>query len=765
MAVPAKDDVAIGQRVPLIDGRAKVTGHLKYIADLKLPGMLYAHLIGSDYAHANILSVEKDAALNVAGVIAVLTAKDLPDIIPSSRGRLLLARERVIFYGQPVALVIANSEYAAADGAEKVIINYEPLAVVITPEQAMADDAAIVWPYGVPGEGNTDAGAHGADTTANSQNNLASHSNIVNERNYQQGDVELGFEQADIIVEHRFSTPIVHQSYLEPQGVIAQPDLITGGMTIWTSTQAPFDLRQEIADLLNVVESDVRVVPTPVGGGFGGKFGLYEPLIALAAQRLKRPIQLALFRMNEMAATQPAPHMQIQARMGADKEGNLTALDAHIILDSGCYPSWITGFSAFAMGTQYRIPHYNLSATNVLTFKPSVAAYRAPTAPTIVFVLDTLIDEIAERLDMDSVELRLKNCIQAGDLLPNGETMPSIGMRETLQMLQQHPLWQNRDESRKQGRGVGIAVGGWMGGVEPGAAVCKLNRDGMVHIHLGSVDLTGIGTTFSLVAAEAFGVEPEQIRVIFSDTDTAPYSGSTAGSKITYSMTSAIVQAAKAARMQTLEIAAEEFEASVQDLEIVDGKVQVKGVPSQQISLSDIAKKTMQFSGKYAPIFAHGRAAMRRAAPGFNAQLIEIEVDRETGMVHILNHVAVQDVGKALNPMAIEGQMMGGAVQGLGWALYEGMTYDNQSGQLLSGTWLDYAVPSAEQAGQSFETIIVEVPSDEGHFGIRGVGEPPVIPTAAAVANAIAHATGIRITSLPMSPTRIFTALNQSSTR
>ncbi len=299
---------------------------------------------------------------------------------------------------------------------------------------------------------------------------------------------------------------------------------------------------------------------------------------------------------------------------------------------------------------------------------------------------------------------------------------------------------------------------GWPGATEPAAAVCALHRDGLLHIHVGSVDLSGTTTSFALLAAEVFGVSPESVRVITSDTDTAPYAGYTAGSKVTYTTGAAVVMAAREARQQTLSIAAEEFEAAVEDLEIVGDRVQVRGVPTKAIKLGDIAAKTMQFDGKYAPVFAHGRIAQPMNAPVFAAQLAEVEVDRDTGVVHTHKLVIVQDVGRAINPLAVDGQLMGGATQGIGWALYENMEYDER-GQLLTGSWMDYAVPSILQAASLMEIVRVEVPSEHGPFGARGVGEPPAIPTAAAIANAIADVTGLRLTDLPMTAPRVLAAL------
>jgi CO/xanthine dehydrogenase Mo-binding subunit len=534
---------------------------------------------------------------------------------------------------------------------------------------------------------------------------------------------------------------MAHQNSLETHGIIAQPDPVFNKMTVWSSTQSPFGVRQSVAEVLGIDESDVRVIGTTVGGGFGGKFGLYETLVAAAAQAVGRPVKLILTRSEELSAGNPAPPMRIHAKLGAKFDGTLTAIDAQIFLDAGCYPVNLSGFTAYMMGSFYPVANYRIQATEILTFKQSTGAYRAPGAPMAVLAMDTLMDELAEKLRVDPIELRLKNAAKGGDKMPGGRPWPQMGMRQVLETVRDHPVWKNRDEAKRKGRGVGVSVGGWLGGVEPSAAVCKLNRDGTVHIHVGSADLTGTTTGFALLAAETFGVDPDRIRVITSDTDTAPYAGGSGGSKVTYTTGAAVMRAAAEARQQTLAIAAEEFEASADDLEIVDGKVQVKGSPNKTLELREIASKAMRFGGKYMPVFAQGRTAITDQSPAFSAQLAEVEVDEETGEVHLHKLIVAQDVGRAINPMAVEGQMMGGATQGIGWALYEHMEYDDQ-GQLLSGTWMDYAVPDFTQSALHLEALIVENPSEAGPYGVRGVGEPPVIPTPAAIANAIAHATG-----------------------
>lgn len=746
----------VGKPTPMIDGDAKVEGKLKYVGDLKMPGMLYARFVLSTYAHAKINGIDKEDALAVPGVAAVITAEDLPPIPPASRTKLMLAKDRVMFVGHPVAVVLGETEVAAADGAALVDIDYDPLPAVTDMDAAMADDAPLVWPHGMQ-TGAGDEAAHGADAGGDSAADETKPSNIAGVSRTSRGDVEKGFAEADIIVERTFNTAMVHQSSLETQGLLAQPNPMTDGVDLWGSLQSPFGARLEVAETLHIPETDVKAHAMPVGGAFGAKFGLYEPLVALLAVTVGRPVRLTLTRSEELLTTNPSPALRFTGKLGFKNDGTLVAVQAKVLCDSGIYPTGLGGFSGFQFSSFYPCENVDIEATNVITFKQSVAAYRAPTAPTAFMALETLFDEAAEKLGMDSIELRLKNAAKEGDTLPDGNVFPRIGMIETLEAAREHPLWKKRDEIKAQGRGVGLAVGGWLGGLEPGAAVCKLNRDGVLQLQLGAADLSGTPTTFTLLAAEAFGVEPDKIRYVYSDTDSGPYAGGVGGSKTTYTLGTAVIRAAEDARRQTLAIASEEFEVSPEDLEIVDGKVRVKGFPDKSITLGDIAKKAMTFGGKYEPVHGSGRQATTDRAPSFSAQIAEVDVDEETGEVNVVNLVVVQEVGRALNPMAVEGQMHGGATQGIGWALYEEMRYDD-SGQLLSGSWMDYALPDAVQAAP-IDTHILEIPSESGPYGARGVGEPPIIPTMGAIANAIYHATGVRMTESPMTAPRVLAEL------
>lgn len=745
---------AIGKRVPLRDGASKAAGRVNYAGDVVLPGLLHARLVLSPYPHAAIRAIDTSQARAVPGVVAVLTAEDLPDIVPTSRHRLLLARDRVIFAGQPVALVVAEDEATAQDAADLVFVDYDPLPAVVDPEAAMAPEAPLVWPEGIPGSDDETAAAHGADVGG--EDVQPTRSNISNRVHFARGDAAQALAEAEVVVERTYTTSRVHQNYLEPQTVVARPE--PQGITIWTSTQAPFFVQSEVADLLGMTESDVRVIPTPVGGGFGGKFLLFEPLVAFAAQQLRRPVRLKLTRMEELLATKPAPAARIHVQLGARRDGTITALRAHLLFDSGCYPGTPVGVAAFLLGSYYQIPNVEIEGVEVLTFKASNDAYRAPGAPQATFAIESAMDELAQRLGVDAIELRLRHASATGDPTIRGRPWPRIGLRNVLEAIREHPLWQNREQARAEGRGVGVAVGGWPGGIEPAAATCLLQRDGTLTINVGSVDLTGSTTAFALIAAEVFDVPPEKIRIVTGDTLTAPYAGATGGSKITYTVGAAVLQAVEEAKQQVLAIAAEELEADPGDLELRDGAVHVRGVPGRSLSLAEIAGKTMRFGGRYAPVLGHGRTAITEQAPGFCAQLAEVSVDPDTGVVRVHRLVLAQDVGRAINPLLIEGQMMGGAVQGLGWALHEQIAYD-ENGQVLTASWMDYSVPRAPHVAEAIECILVEVPSEHGPFGARGVGEPPVVATAAAVANAVAHATGVRLSDLPMTPQRVWRAL------
>lgn len=745
----------IGKSTPLIEGKPKVLGALRFCADLERPGMLHARLVTSPHAHATLLDVDTSAAREVPGVVAVITAEDLPQIPPSGRAVLMLARDRVLFTGHPVALVLGESEAAAQDGAEAVFADYEVLPAAVSMDAALAEDGPAIWPEGLPGASD-EAAAHGA-TGGGASDAVESSPNVASRTQFTSGDLEAAWASSDAVVERTFDTAGVHQAYLEPHVSLVEYDSITEGFNIWSSTQATFGMRDAVAKIAGVEATRVRVVGTPVGGGFGGKFLLYEPMLALVSKAVGRPILHAMTRIEEMLAANPAPSTRAKVKLGMKADGSLTGLQVELLMDNGIFPSSL-GVLAAVLFSVYKTEAHHIEGVEILTNKPSVGAYRAPCAPQCAFAYESLIDELAGELGLDPLTVRRHNAAEEGTMMAVGAPWPRIGMQEALDALAQHPAWTNREEARRQGRGVGIAVGGWPGGTEPAAAACDLQTDGTLSVHVGHADISGTNTSLALVAAESFGIEPEKVRIVGGDTSNVPYAGASGGSKTMYTVGPAVIEAAEAARAQAFELAAAKFEADPQDLEIQNGAVQVKGSPDKAIPLAKLAQSTMRYGSKQAPVFAQGRHAQMGPSPGFSAQLAEVSVDEDTGAVKLHRLVVVQDVGRALNPAAVEGQMTGGAVQGIGWALYEQLAYDDQ-GQLLTATFNDYAIPHITQSPE-IDLVRVEVPSPTGPFGAKGVGEPPVIPTAAAIGNAIADACGARMETLPMTAPRVLETLS-----
>jgi CO/xanthine dehydrogenase Mo-binding subunit len=638
---------------------------------------------------------------------------------------------------------------AAEDGAAAVEVDYEPLEPVVTLDQGMSHEAPRTRQTAVTMSAE-EAAMHNADalTDAESNDMLLPH-NVSNSIQFSRGDIEQGFAEADEIVEFSYDSLTVHQGYIEPQVCLVAIEPL-GNLTVYTSTQAAFYCRSRVADAVGLPLQEVDVVPMPVGGGFGGKFVLLEPMVAAAAKAVGRPVLLAFTRMEDFLAGNPAPECRIDVKLGAKKDGTFTALSGKLTFDTGSGNASPLQISAILFGGYYRFPNLDIQGHEVLTNKPGAGAYRAPGAQQATFAIESAVDEMARSLGIDPIDLRLKNCVVEGDLRPNGGAWPKIGLREVLEALRAHPAWQGRKEAAAAGRGVGIAVGGWPGGVEPATAVCRLDADGRVTVVLGSVDLSGTNTTFAQIAGEAFGMSGSDVQVTTASTAAAPYAGGTGGSKITYTVGPAVQKAAEEARRQILDIASHHLEAAVEDLVIEDGLVKVKGVPNASVSLKEIASISLSASNNHEPVFGTGSSSITESAPGFAAHLAEVEVDDVTGETRVTRYVAVQDVGFAINPAAVDAQIHGGVAQGIGWALYEGMSYDSD-GQLQTATLMDYALPKAAMI-PPIETVHVEVPSEHGAYGSKGIGEPCAVPGAAAVGNAVRDATGVRMNQIPIRP-------------
>ncbi len=749
----------IGKGRPLIDGREKVTGHARYVADLKLPGLLHGRPVLSPHAHAKIVSVDKSKAEALPGVVVVLTAANLPtrDRAITSRSSAVLAKEKVLFVGQPVAIVVAETPLAAADAAELVVIDYEPLPAVVGLREAIRPDAPTLWPNGLPA-GEDTSSIH-AVVEREEKRGAERLNNVSAESHFQRGDIAAGLAESDIIIERTYHTNLIHQGYLEPHACVTVPDPLGDGLTIYTSTQGKYMVRDEVARLLSLPARQVRIVPLTIGGSFGAKYGILEPLSAAAALALRQPVSIVLSRTEDFLATTPAPAFSIELKTGARQHGTVTVLQARVLVDNGAFNFNHGGIAGMLLGGIYRFPHFKVEAYEVNTNTAPVGAYRAPGAPQTTFALESNIDEMAAALDIDPLEFRLRNVAETGDLTGTGKPWPPVGFKKCLERLRAHPAWQERKTGDFEG--IGLAIGGWATVVGSAEAVCRVDTDGTVSLALGHVDVTGNDSSFVLIAAESLGVKPDDVVIVHGDTTGGPYGPMSAGSQVTYSVAGAVDTAARKAKAKLLQVAADYFEAAPEDIELIDGKAWVRGVPDKTVPIGKLADIARSQRGGSGPIIGDGQAAIEQNAPAVAAHLVKVKVDPETGQVQPLHYVLVQDVGFAINPTLVEGQLHGGMVQGLGIGLHEAVIYD-ETGQLLSASFMDYALLRMDDV-PCLEAVQVENPSPHGPFGARGVGEPPIIGGAAAAANAVKNATGVRVTTLPIRPEVLWRSMRSRS--
>jgi CO/xanthine dehydrogenase Mo-binding subunit len=747
------------------DSEAKVRGTTRYAADSPPPGLLHARIVPSIYAHARIRGIDASAALAVPGVVAVLTAADLRIAgVEDMRMFEPLAREEALFAGHPVALVVAETEAAAEDAVGLVMVDVERMPVVADLDAAMEPGSPLARVTSiVPVESSDGAeaieakSAHAAVGGAGAElrdENLSA--NVVNRKRYTLGDAEAALADSAVTADGTFRTSWVYQGYIEPHAATAwiDPD---GVLTVSTATQGIFYVRMQLARIFGLPMSRVRVRSAPLGGSFGSKILIVDPLVAGAALLLKRPVRLVFDRRDDIAATNPAPGSRVALRVGATADGRLTGLDARLVFDTGAYIEWaIEGIAAVLIGGPYRWAAFDVRAYGVRTNRFGTGSYRGPGGPQAAFAIESLVDELAGKLHLDPIAFRARNLVTEEDAMIDGEPWPGLGHAAVLDAMAAHPLWRGRD-ALPAGEGVGLAVGVWPGGKASAAALCRLNADGSITITTGVVDMSGTTGAFQVIAAETFGVDPSMVDVVSLDTDGAPQSPLSGGSVITYSSGKAIREAATEARRQLLAFAALDMEIDPADLEIVDGVVRPVGSPDRGRPIADFAKELHALGSSAAPVEGHAATVQSSLAPSVAAHLAHVRLDAETGDVTVLGYVVAQDVGRALNPALVEGQMRGAAAQGIGWALHEELIHDSE-GQLLTGSFLDYTIPRAADV-PDIDTLIVEVPAPDGPFGAKGIGEASVIPAPAAVASAIAAAGGPRLRELPMTSRRIWNAM------
>jgi CO/xanthine dehydrogenase Mo-binding subunit len=738
-------DTLVGTSQRRLEGAAKTRGGVLYTGDLHLPGTAHARLVLSPHGPGRLLSIGLDRARNAPGVLLAAAAQDLPRL-PGGDAVQPLATGRVAYSGQPVAIVVAETEALAADAAALVVVELAPEAGVYGVLAAMATEAPIVLlelagPVEAEREHGNAAGFQELDERPR---------NCTAAVRYRQGDAGAALAASAVRAGGRYVVAGVHQSPMEPHvsAARAEPD---GTVTLWTSTQGAFTIRERTAKALAMETGRLRVMPVGIGGGFGAKLSpLMEPLVVLLTQRLGRPVQLALTRTEEFLMGRASPGILIDLELGADATGSLTAVSARMYFDTGAGRSGLGTNAALSIASTYRIPAYDVAAFDIATNKAPVFAYRAPGQPQAFFALESALDELSEKLGFDPVELRLKNASREGDPRPDGTLWPRIGLVECLERVRSHPVY---TDPLAEGETLGVAAGCVRGGRQPAAAGCRLDSDGGLILQLGAVDVTGSDTALAMLAADTFGTTLDRVRVEASDTLASPYNGAAAGSKVIYTVGPAVIDAAREARRQLLEIAGEFLEADVADLVLERGRISVRGVPEKTVSAATLASLTMDYDSPHRPVHGLGRSALSELAPMLTVHVARAVLDAETGSYRITRYLAVQDVGRAINPAEIHGQVHGGALQGLGRALGEEVVY-GASGSLLTSSFLDYRLPSIDQA-PDVEVELVEVSSPLGPLGARGVGEPPVVPGAAALASALSRAAGRRLRSLPLDPTEL----------
>ena len=751
-----KDLKVVGTRPIRPDGVDKVTGRARYGADINLPGQLYGRVVRSPHAHARVLAIRTDKAEAVKGVKAVVTREDFPEmpveyaaageLIVNFRDvtRNMMAREKVLYDGHPVAAVAATSEAIARRAARLIEVDYEVLPHVIDPVEAMAEGAPLL---------HEEQMTVGLDPAPEKPSNLAK---VVS---FAKGDVARGFAEADLVIEREFNTKPVHQGYIEPQASIASYTE-DGQVELYTATQGHFVIRAQCAKLLQMDISKIRVIPTELGGGFGGKNNVYlEPLAIVLSKKSNRPVKMTMSREDVFRSTGPTSGAHTRIKIGCRKDGRITAAEAELDFQAGAFAGSSVPMAAMCTFTRYDLENVKVRGNDITVNRPKVAAYRAPGAPISIFGVESILDEMSRELGIDPIELRLKNAAGEGTRTYYGPTFGPIGYEETLKRAQEHP---HLAEKLGPDQGRGIATGFWFNIGKETTTTLNVNEDGSVTVILGTIDVAGGSrAAMAMMVAEELGIDVDKVRPQIGDTQALGFNFVTAGSRGTFASGMAVTVAARKAIDVMRERAAQVWDVPVDGVVWEDGHARPASSnvgEFEPLSIVDIARKSGVTGG---PIAGHAEITAEGAGPGFGTHIVDVEVDRRTGLVKILRYTVIQDTGKAIHPAYVEGQFQGGAVQGIGWALNEEYIYD-ADGRLENPGFLDYRVPVASDV-PFIGTEIVEVPNPNHPYGVRGIGEVPIIPPIAAISNAIHDAIGIRLREQPMSPPKVLKAIREAS--
>jgi xanthine dehydrogenase molybdenum-binding subunit len=738
----------IGTRPIRHDGTDKVTGRAAYGADIQLPGLLHGRILRSPHAHARIRGIDASAALAVPGVEVVVTAADLPE--PGSRVAELgegainlrhlsgntLAREKALYKGHAVAALAAVNPHIAEEALALIKVDYQPLPHVTDVQLAMKDGAPILHDDLV------------TESLAGQTAEPRKPTNVAKHFQFKLGDAAKGFADAAVVIERSFQTATVHQGYIEPHNatVLWNPD---GTVTIWCSTQGAFTVRAQVAELLQIPLSRIKVVPLEIGGGFGGKIRVYlEPVAAVLSRKAGKPVKVLMSRADVFEGTGPTPGSFIRVKMGADRTGRLTAAEAYLAYEAGAYPGSPVQAGAMCVFACYDIPNVFIDGYDVVVNKPATSAYRAPGATNAAFAVETVVDEICEQLQLDPLDFRIKNGAKEGTRRADGPTYPRIGMIETAQTAKEHAHY--RAPLQGPNRGRGVASGFWFNVGLKSSATASVNADGTVSLVEGSTDIGGTRTSIAMQLAEVLGIRAEDVKPVVADTDMVGYTDVTGGSRVTFATGWAAYEAGQDIKRQLTARAAQIWDVKPEDVAYDGGALTCKTDVSKRLTFADLAGKLHATGGTIV-----GRASVDPPGVGgaFATHIVDLEVDPDTGKVTILRYTAVQDAGRAVHPSYVEGQIQGGTVQGIGWALNEEYVY-NDRGAMTNASYLDYRMPTSLDLPM-IDAVIIEVPNPGHPFGVRGVGEVPIVPPPAAIANAIYRAVGVRMHELPMSPGRV----------
>ena len=741
----------IGTRPIRHDGEDKVTGRAVYGADIRPADVLHGKLLRSPHAHALIKRIDTSKAMQLEGVRAVATAEDLVETVDklSEIGETRvnireiaansLASGKVLYKGHAVAAVAAISPHIAEEALELIEVEYEVLPHVVDVLDAMKDDAPLL-------DENRTTRELGEKTDRKS--NISSHNR------QEMGDIEAGFAEADEIVEHEFRTATVHQGYIEPHNttVLWKRD---GSITVWVSTQGAFQIREQVSEVLQVPIGKVKVIPCEIGGGFGGKFPIYmEPAAAVMSHKTGHPVKMIMSRAEVFQGSGPAPGGYIKCKMGIKRDGTIVAAQAYLAYEAGAFPGSAVGAGAACIFGPYNIPNVRIDAYDVVVNKPKSTAYRAPGAPNAAHASESIVDELSRRIGMDPLQVRRQNSAREGTRRADGTVYKQIGCEQTVDAARNSEHYRSAKPAGEL-VGRGVASGFWFNGGGQSAANIHVQSDGTVSLEEGSADIGGSRAAMAMIVAETLGLSVDQVKPAVVDTDSIGYHDGTGGSRVTYATGHACYLAAEDTKAKMVARAAKQLEVAEGDVEWVEGGQFVsRSDATKRLTFAEVAAQQGSTGG---PIEGTGSISASGAGNAFGTHIVDVAVDPDTGKVQILRYTAVQDVGKAIHPSYVEGQIQGGAVQGIGWALMEGYFY-NADGGMANPTFLDYRMPTALDLPM-IETILVEVPNPASPHGIRGVGEVPLVPPMAAVANAINDAIGERLFDLPMSPDRVMAAI------